>query len=104
MDDKGGAGVVYVETGAAWRPIATAPKDGTEIIGYRADHGVFTLRWADADEFAAHSAGGDPLGRCEEFSYWWHDRWGWLEGELQPTHWMPLPAPPATTTQEQTHD
>jgi hypothetical protein len=77
-----------------WQPIETAPKDGTEINGYRPDQGVFTFRWADAEEFVDHNIEGDPIEDYPDFSWWWHDRWGWMEKELTPTHWKSLPAPP----------
>jgi hypothetical protein len=65
-----------------WKPIETAPKDGTRILVFdREYHG----------EIAA----------CE-----FNKEWGWVErgldyatevwgyGEMEPTHWMPLPQPP----------
>lgn len=76
----------------AWQPIETAPKDGTEINGYRSDQGVFTFRWAEMSEFVDEGAIVD--GHDTEFAWWWHDRWGWMEKDLTPTHWQPLPTPP----------
>lgn len=61
-----------------WQPIETAPKDGTPILAYETDWGY-------------------PI------SIRWHQPWqSWvLNGVLlklgdwgEPTHWMPLPAPP----------
>jgi hypothetical protein len=38
---------------------------------------------------------GDPTEPYDdEFEWWWCDIFGWLEGDLTPTHWMPLPPPP----------
>lgn len=60
-----------------WQPIETAPKDETPV-----------LLWANTR-------------RDREYSHWigafdgenWRDE---VEGHfLQPTHWMPLPDPPA---------
>lgn len=59
-----------------WRPIETAPKDGTLILLYpmNGDGMISTGRW------------------CEEYQNWPAGR-GWFEqGEV--SHWMPLPAPP----------
>jgi hypothetical protein len=67
-----------------WRPIETAPKDGTEIILGGMDFGppVRTGHW-----------GATSYDRSIK-GY----RRGWtahgLPCGLDPTHWMPLPAPP----------
>lgn len=65
-----------------WRPIETAPKDGSAIL--------------------------TPEGIT-----WWHKE-SWMSGRWEccgngdaftfmgPTHWMPLPAPPAPPSQETT--
>ena len=71
-----------------WKPIETAPKDGTFIIGvrefwrpcvmhYETYEGVF--RW-----------GPDPETFMEEDHFLEY----WLNTEYAPTHWMPLPPPP----------
>lgn len=59
-----------------WRPIETAPKDGTEILVW--------LSWGDY-----------------EITLWENDRWTWedrLSSQPEPTHWMPLPPPPDAST------
>ena len=81
------------ERQAEWRDMGTAPKSGAEFIGYRPDQGVFVCRWASMLEVAPDDY--DPID--EDYECWWHDVWGWMEGELTPTHWMPLPAPPEAT-------
>ncbi len=65
-----------------WRPIETAPKDGTHILCYIPETSepalMYVLKWDR------------------------HPSWGlsWLEADGEgwmacaPTHWMPLPAPP----------
>ena len=60
-----------------WQPIATAPKDGTEFLGFVGasyQGGVVVIHWDKNDGFID----------------WGADFW-------EPTHWMPLPAPPAAT-------
>lgn len=62
-----------------WRPIETAPKDETEIVGHDQKTGTSHVTWADR--------WGD-----------WYDRDSHYYSEappFQPTHWMPLPTPPA---------
>jgi hypothetical protein len=69
-------------SGDGWRPIATAPRDGTEIIYRRRG------RWEGA------------IGRCrwdagaygEDEPAWWDVD---ADQEAYPGHWMPLPTPPA---------
>lgn len=61
-----------------WMPIETAPKDGTEFLAYWSNmRGAFEfiqpMNWKD-DKFVIS---------------WDHDDC------VTPTHWMPLPAPPA---------
>jgi hypothetical protein len=60
-----------------WRPIATAPKDGT---------------W-----FLTYSAGSDDYCYPNfDFAKWDEDGWAkWGCGFDQATHWAPVPAPPA---------
>jgi hypothetical protein len=60
-----------------WRPIETAPKDGTSILGY----------WMGGQHDCAIHV-----------TKFWRGRW-WEPNEdypqCEPTHWMPLPQPPA---------
>ena len=84
-----------------WQPIETAPKNGDELIGYRPDQGVFVFRWALMEEIVAKDMHGDPIEDYDEDQAdWWHDRWGWMEDDLVPTHWMPLPPAPKTGREE----
>ena len=59
-----------------WQPIETAPKDGTSILAIDEDGFYFVVEYA---------------GVLEPYGHQWTDG-GTL---LEPTHWMPLPAPPA---------
>ena len=73
-----------VQFDAGWQPIETAPKDGTVI-----------LTWG-----CIHNDGGVDMGETPACrTSWWLDVYAsWyceLWGGHEPTHWMPLPAPPA---------
>lgn len=67
--------------GEGWRPIDSAPRDGTEV-----------LLWV---------RGAERIGRYEQdptFGGWWELAGGVrLLRDAPPTHWMPRPAPPVTT-------
>jgi len=67
-----------------WQPIETAPKDGTPIlIACSYGLGVRIGQWHDYHD----NANTRQLG----------PRWGFLfiaGRDVDPTHWMPLPAPP----------
>lgn len=62
-----------------WQPIETAPKDGTRVLVHVPPYGPFT----------AHNRFHSFLEA--------RDRWhvAGLLNDAQPTHWQPLPAPPA---------
>lgn len=65
-----------------WRPIETAPKDGTELIASRfwGDGSVVAImHWLPLD--------GD--------GFWDSDGW---DADWEPTHWIPLPPPPKAGT------
>lgn len=69
----------------SWQPIETAPKDGTNCVVYAARGKGGAKRRSRNGCFAsvAHFERG----------------WGWLstpgDYQLAPTHWQPLPKPPA---------
>lgn len=71
-----------------WKPIETAPKDGTRILLFQRGK-VVCGSW---DE--------QPLNSKPK-PFWSHDRirvFGVTDArENPPTHWMPLPPPPAET-------
>jgi hypothetical protein len=72
-----------------WRPFATAPQDGTVILAYRPDAGVFTAHYVEED---AHIS--TYLNPPEGDFYWFSTGGEDLTGD-EPTHWMPLPSPPS---------
>ena len=76
--DARAAVTAYIaEAGDGWRDIETAPKDGTKI-----------LLWP------GYLMGGDPMT-----GWWARLARKWVSAgepfEVAPTHWRPLPAPPA---------
>jgi hypothetical protein len=67
-----------------WFPIETAPKDGTPILGWIPDDGVWTSvywyrneEWPHLNEWKLYSTGFE----C------------WYDG-CDPVYWMPMPEPP----------
>ena len=78
-----------------WQPIRTAPKNGTEILAYREDAGVFIARYASASEFLTEQEVEEQGWTDEDlFSEDWFCAdfvsGCRLDGSLAPTHWMPL--------------
>jgi len=57
-----------------WKPIATAPKDRTILLGYDYEGHLFTA----SSGYWTETNGGGWVRQCL----------------FQPTHWQPLPAPP----------
>lgn len=76
-----------------WRPIETAPKDGTYILlGY----------------FPEPAYEGASVGKSQEVAFWHSRERKWCgrtllvaEGYFSPTHWMPLRMPPSSAPKEQ---
>ena len=69
-----------------WRPIETAPMDGTDI-----------LCWCVEPEFEGEENPHTEqrvcfFGQMQEDYSCWMSHYGY---EQRPTHWMPLPKPPA---------
>jgi hypothetical protein len=77
-----------------WQPIETAPKD--RPIFLYADGSVWVSEWCPFDpEF--DEPGEEPYWRMVQLDEGISGGYG-IEGyslDLHPTHWMPLPAPPA---------
>lgn len=69
-----------------WRDIADAPRDGTVIFAlwpYTPTQCAFETRWHPADDT-------DAAG-------WSAKNWGHILDGYEPSHWLPLPAPPSAT-------
>ncbi len=77
-----------------WQPIDTAPKDGTVVILYvpGTDSSV-RLGWYVQEETVRH---GKVIRSVDEW-YWRDGFFSGIFGQKDdaPTHWMPLPEPPA---------
>ncbi len=58
-----------------WRPIETAPKDGTRVLLLR-----------------SHEEGYDS--KRIGVDYWKNETWWNTRPGMPPSHWLPLPAPP----------
>jgi len=69
-----------MEDRMTWKPISSAPRDGTDILIYDAGTGSYEVSsyWTDTPRY-------------------WDGNWGDGEYEHTPTHWMPLPEPPKET-------
>lgn len=78
---------------AGWKPIATAPKDGTLILVNFKSKGVRAVSWDSpfhdevTEENGIWCVDDDKHGPYGLRGY--ND-----DGPTAPTHWMPLPAPP----------
>lgn len=66
-----------------WLPIETAPRDGTEIWAFNPTfEEQCVIRWCAGTEWSGWLYNDAILNDC-------------LSIELSPTHWQPLPPPPA---------
>ena len=80
-----------------WQDISTAPRDGSEVLGWREDCGIMLIRYMAMYDFMTET----EIGDCEDESASQNDWWAAdfvtgcrLEGTEVPTHWQPLPEPP----------
>lgn len=76
---------------AGWMPIDTAPKDGTQILVYSKDEGIMWVSW-DTEE--VYYPGCKPR-KCWCVPGSHQDEQGGAYTADNPTHWMPMPIPPA---------
>ncbi len=83
--------------GIGWRPIDTAPKDGSDIIVGCDVASVWVIHvafWREVDENLI-AIGWEAPGDTGWWSYTRNSvTQEKLEGWATPTHWMPLPTPP----------
>jgi hypothetical protein len=84
---------------ADWKPIADAPKDGTEILGWRKDYGILIVHWDSAESFMTASEIEDSeISDDDLYCYDWFCAdfvcGCRLEGSEVPTHWDYLPDGP----------
>lgn len=80
-----------------WQDISTAPRDGTEILGWRDDCGILLVRWDCPENFLTDQE-LEELDAESSLSEDWFaadfvcgER---LDDDLTPTKWHPLPKPP----------
>lgn len=73
-----------------WQSIATAPKDGTSILVYSKE-----MDFQEVVSYERHEDRGDWVWATADGPRWHKDAF---------THWMPLPAPPAPSPAEVSHD
>ena len=71
-----------------WQPIESAPKDGTQVLGFceyaAEDRKIWIALWIDDD---AEPDGGFWRDASHQDS---------MTSDAEPTHWHPLPAPPSS--------
>lgn len=77
---------------SVWRPIASAPRDGTRVLLYDKVKDI-----AVSGSWHSDPGTDTPLAYEPPWSWWVSDNdvvmWG--DGpDDHPTHWMPMPEPP----------
>lgn len=79
----------------AWQPIETAPKDGTQILGWCSNYGARQTHWHFYGECSIAKAQFDA-GKGESGNWYWEEPLNHWLSSWKPTHWMPLPAAPTS--------
>lgn len=82
------ATALRLSAGGGWRDAGSVPEDGSVILAYRPDAGVFTAHYVEEDAHLS-SLANPPEGDC----YWFTTNGDDLTGDMF-THWQPLPVPP----------
>lgn len=80
-----------------WRSIETAPRDGTEVLGWRRDCGIILMRYSAPIDFLSENELEDMDEESAEAPDWMAADFisgSRMDGSETPTHWMPLPDPP----------
>lgn len=67
-----------------WRPIETAPRDGTEILVFEPAKGEYGSQYIAVVSFKEQGWNGPK----------WYETLNEEHTVDEPTHWMPLPKPP----------
>jgi len=93
--------------GESWQPIETAPRDGIEVmVYYRGQHHVAAyvsvwhpdnLRWCVR---SPATPGNDDRRTVTDIDHFYIDGKA-LPDSCAPTHWQPLPAPPAAAIRKE---
>ena len=85
----------------SWQPIETVPLH-VSVLFYREDAGVFygqktyCAEWVSEQEQAKEEYDEETLFQVDCWAFE-HDGAYRLDGDVTPTHWMPLPLPPEAT-------
>ena len=77
-----------------WKPIESAPKDGTEVFLYVPGESLYPTagRYDTPEHFEREYGDRDYAEEGWRWSYGYPT--DFHEEVIRPTHWMPLPTPP----------
>jgi hypothetical protein len=99
-DDNGSFVLASDAAASEWRPIESAPKDGTNVIltnGKDVAEGNWVHDEGGTTEY--RDSDGRWISQDDRDGFeGWID---WLGGMPDPTHWMPLPTAPSITVQKE---